>query len=526
MSGLAGQLRVILVGAFVIVAAPAVTGAASLRFFGNGVTAPDLDRVKVQLDDPATTVPGPPADVGASDFTIEFWMKASAAENTAPAVSCGANVNWIYGNIVVDRDRFGQDRKFGLSIAGGRLVFGVSGEGTGDRTICGTDVVLDGLWHHVALQRRRSDGALSLYVDGALDAQGDGPDGDVSYPDDGVPCATCCGGGDCDNSDPFLVFGAEKHDAGSAYPSYSGWLDELRVSTVGRYTATFAPPTAAFLPDASTVALYHFDEGAGDVVGDSSGAVGGPSDGERRYGGTPPGPDWSTDTPHGAPGDTDGDGTPDTTDPCTVRLVGGQTTDRARLGFTRLDALGGSRGLAWRGSFVPAVGSPIAPDVQGAHLLIVDSAGAMVDLNVPGGLVGAHPSTPCDARDGWTVSRSATTPRYAYRNYSGFLDAVCSVPAQGVSAITIQDRRATGRGDVTFNVKGKTGTFAPVVPPLRVQGTLALAAQPAPGTASAEAIAGQCTEYVWLTPPALRPAPYCGRSPASGPVKSLLCKGP
>ncbi|MCA9670843.1 MAG: hypothetical protein KC503_34840, partial [Myxococcales bacterium] len=52
---------------------------------------------------------------------------------------------------------------------------------------------------------------------------------------------------------------------------------------------------------ANTAALYHFDEGQGDVIGDSSGAAGGPSDGVRRFGGTPAGPLWSSETPFFAP---------------------------------------------------------------------------------------------------------------------------------------------------------------------------------------------------------------------------------
>lgn len=267
----------------------------SLRFYGHGVTAPDLDRVKIQIDDPANSNPGPPADVGATDFTLEFWMKANASENTASAIVCGANNNWVNGNIVFDRDRFNQDRKYGISIAGGRIAFGVTGDGTGSFTICGTTNVLDSQWHHIVVQRQRSDGWMWLYVDGLLEAQADGPNGDISYPDDGVPGNYC--GGPCTNSDPYLVIGAEKHDAGSQYPSYSGWVDEVRLSTVLRYTANFMRPSAPFTPDADTAALYHFDEGMGDAVIDSSGAVGGPSDGVRRYGGVPAGPDWVADSP-------------------------------------------------------------------------------------------------------------------------------------------------------------------------------------------------------------------------------------
>jgi len=99
----------------------------ALRFHGNGFSARDLDRVKIRIDNP----PGPPADVGATDFTLEFWMKALAVENTAGPITCGANANWILGNIVFDRNRFNQDREYGLSIAGGRVVFGLRGDGTG-----------------------------------------------------------------------------------------------------------------------------------------------------------------------------------------------------------------------------------------------------------------------------------------------------------------------------------------------------------------------------------------------------------
>jgi concanavalin A-like lectin/glucanase superfamily protein len=269
----------------------------ALRFFGTGTS--DIDRVKIRIDDPSNSNPGPPADVGATDFTIEFWMRANAADNGAPAVGCGNNGNWMFGNMILDRDRYNDDRVFGLSMAGGRIVFGVTGNGTGRRTICGNRSVDDGLWHHVAVTRARATGALQLFVDGVLNASAaNGPGGDISYPDNGVPGNYC--GGPCTNTDPFLVIGAEKHDAGT--PAFNGFIDELRLSNVLRYIGSFAPPTARFEPDANTVALYHFDAGSGDPILDSSGAPGGPSDGFRRLGGTPAGPLWVTsDAPTGTP---------------------------------------------------------------------------------------------------------------------------------------------------------------------------------------------------------------------------------
>ncbi len=272
-----------LAGGILFTLSTAVFAASSLRFHGNGTG--DVDRVKIAVDDPSNANAGPAADVGAGDFTIEFWMTAAAADDTAGPVSCGANTAWRSGNIVVDRDRSGADRKFGVSIAGGKVVFGVSGDGTGDLTICGARNVLDARWHHVAVQRRRSDGWMWLFVDGALEAEADGPDGDVSYPDDATPAAP---------NDPYLVLGAEKHDTGPAFPSFSGSLDEIRISASLRYAGGFTRPNVPFAADADTAALYHLDEGSGDAVGDGADAAGGPSDGVRHFGGSPAGPEWTS----------------------------------------------------------------------------------------------------------------------------------------------------------------------------------------------------------------------------------------
>ncbi|GIU96466.1 MAG: hypothetical protein KatS3mg013_0269 [Actinomycetota bacterium] len=282
----AGLLAVLAVGA---VAAPAGARSGSIRFFGNGVD--DIDRVKIRVDDPTTSREPPrPADVGRTDFTIEWWLRAASGNDAGP-VTCGTNVDWIYGNVIVDRDRYNAGRKFGVSLAGGRIVFGVTNASLVSRTICGDRDLRDGRWHHVAVQRRRSDGMLWLWVDGRLEAKADGPNGDVSYPDGGVPGSYC--GGPCTRSDPFLVIGAEKHDAGPAYPSFHGWVDELRISTTLRYRRAFDPPRRPFRPDAGTAVLYHLDESSGTVVHDALGGA----DGVRRVGGDPVGPRWSRRSP-------------------------------------------------------------------------------------------------------------------------------------------------------------------------------------------------------------------------------------
>jgi len=261
----------------------------SLRFYGNGVNG--IDRVEIPINNPPV-----PADIGAAGFTIEWWMKALLSENGSSNASCGQDAGWIYGNILFDRDIFGDGDygDFGISISDGKIVFGVS-KGNSGNTICGVTNVADGLWHHVAVTRNQTNGELRIYVDGRLDAQGSGPTGDVSYRDDRLTPTQ-------HPKDPYLVIGAEKHDYDrNQFPSYSGWVDEVRLSNVVRYTSDFNPPTTPFTSDANTMALYHFGEGpAGPCNGnvlDSAAVPGGPSTGLCRYGGDPAGPLYSTDNP-------------------------------------------------------------------------------------------------------------------------------------------------------------------------------------------------------------------------------------
>lgn len=264
-------------------------GATSLRFYGHGVS--DIDRVKVPLDAPHRTV-----DVG-GDFTLEWWMKALAGDNTTPSCVAG-NDNWIFGNVLFDRDVYGGGDygDYGVSLRGGRIAFGVHNGTTGEG-ICGSTNLSDGQWHHVAVVREAATGAMRIYVDGVLDGSGVGPTGDISYRD-GRPTSY-------PNSDPYLVVGAEKHDAGPSYPSFNGWIDEVRLSPVARYAANFTRPSAPFAADSDTVLLLHFDEGAPNspctgAVTDSS--PGGQNPGQCNYGGSAPaGPVFSADSPFGPP---------------------------------------------------------------------------------------------------------------------------------------------------------------------------------------------------------------------------------
>ncbi|MDW8053281.1 MAG: LamG domain-containing protein [Anaerolineae bacterium] len=252
----------------------------ALRFFGTG--SGDIDRVKIPMSNTAGI--SLPVNIGATDFTIEFWLRFSPGENNSVNCQEGEDA-WINGNIIFDRDIFGVPDygDFGISLYGGRIAFGVH-NGTSGYSICSTSVLTPSQWHHIAVTRRIT-GEMRIFVNGVLARSHNGPAGNISYR---------VGRGITSNqwfNEPYLVIGAEKHDyAPSIYPSFSGWVDEVRLSSVVRYTANFAPPNAPFTPDAHTVGLYHFDEGSGTIVLDSSGAAGGPSHGQRRVGGANNGP--------------------------------------------------------------------------------------------------------------------------------------------------------------------------------------------------------------------------------------------
>lgn len=250
---------------------------AALRFHGTGTG--QQDRVRIQIDDNA---PGPdgsaPCDVGAGSFTIEFWIRGTLAENATSGFGGGVEVTgpaWIFGNMLVDRDIWGSsDADWGISVAGGRVRFGT---GRGDpplgsdteSTIEGNAVVLDGTWRHIACVRDIATGRKRIFVDGVLDFESVAllSFDDLSYPNGGVP-------GSVTPWNPYIVLGAEKHDAGSSFPSFRGWMDELRIWSVARSPEEIAASRQLVLPPGTPglVGQYRFEEGSGTVVADSSGA--------------------------------------------------------------------------------------------------------------------------------------------------------------------------------------------------------------------------------------------------------------
>lgn len=272
----------------------------ALRFFGTGVGPPgQQDRARIRIDDNLPGSASQPCDVGAGSFTIDFWVRGTLADNPSlPSPGPGDaeffDFRWIDGNIVVDRDIWGaSERDWGISIAGGRIRFGTGRADTApldaEHTIEGSVNVLTGSWRHVAVVRDRTTGRKSIFVDGVLDYQSppNRSRDDISYPDAGDPAPNTPWG-------PYIVLGAEKHDAGAAYPSFAGFMDEVRI-----WSRTLTPDELALVrgrvvPIGSPIAqglvgAFRFEEVSGIVLLDSSASgqisgqlvAGVPGNGER-----------------------------------------------------------------------------------------------------------------------------------------------------------------------------------------------------------------------------------------------------
>jgi len=257
----------------------------ALRFFGTGVGPPgQQDRALFAQDD---NEPGPAGqtaiDLGAGSFTLELWLRGYLADNASSNNGGDLELfdySWINGNIILDRDIWcGSERKYGVSIAGGFVQFGTAGGDAepfdSEHTLEGNEMVLDGEWHHVAVVRDVADGRKFIYVDGQLDmASSTGvSQSDLSYPDAGVPVTPGqCFPGQLTPYGWFLVLGAEKHDAGEAYPSFNGYIDELRLWDIALSGTTIDSVKNQVLPGGTPnlVGYYRFEKGNGQQLFDSS----------------------------------------------------------------------------------------------------------------------------------------------------------------------------------------------------------------------------------------------------------------
>gem|GEM_PF-3348352 len=192
------------------------------------------------LDDYASGPDGAAYDLGTGatdDFTLEthFYVAGVSSFQTGTLFFKTSSYNvYILFNVSGDQDR---------------IVYRLYTSGTSYVYTYYNVTLADG-WHHLAAvfdnENTESSDLFATYLDGSLVASGTAIDWTPGLPN---------------TSGPFYLGGY------AGLNSFPGWLEDARISTSVRYSgASYTVPTAPFAADASTAALWHFDETPGTTT--------------------------------------------------------------------------------------------------------------------------------------------------------------------------------------------------------------------------------------------------------------------
>jgi hypothetical protein len=170
------------------------------------------------------TVPstGSPGDLGAGNFTVEFWHFLVSGLNSFPCLISNYS-SFAAGSFSLFA---GHVSSVALGFPNGLNQYQLALNGSGFPSINSTATIIYGAWVHVAVVR--SGSTITLYVNGTAS-------GTVTS------TATLAG------TNGSLWVGT----AGDALATgaINGYIDDLRITKgVARYTGNFTPPTAPF-PD-------------------------------------------------------------------------------------------------------------------------------------------------------------------------------------------------------------------------------------------------------------------------------------
>ena len=157
-------------------------------------------------------------DLTSGDFTIDMWIRPDSVTGYHGLWQSGTGAN-IYSAYLIGN-------KVQLTVNGSTIIFQSS------------TAISTGVWTMLSFEREGN--THRLYINGTLEETGSTP----NRPDDGL----------------FNI-------GENGFGDFDGYIDELRVSTVARYTgSSFTEPTSAFSPDALTNVLLHFDGANGSTT--------------------------------------------------------------------------------------------------------------------------------------------------------------------------------------------------------------------------------------------------------------------
>lgn len=175
-------------------------------------------------------------NVGTGDFTIEAWVNVSGNDGTIAAVSAAPGGPGDFAAIGVSAGRPYFEFGLGTGSAPVRAEAPTAIRGTG--------------WHHVAGVRFARHWAV-VFVDGSL----------AAYSHPSLSFTSC-------DTDRFFI-GAT---AGLGFVGVDALIDEVRFVTRREYAREFTPARRLETTDASTIALYGFDDESAVAIDDRSAA--------------------------------------------------------------------------------------------------------------------------------------------------------------------------------------------------------------------------------------------------------------
>ena len=174
-----------------------------------------VDGGAVPVDEYVTIPTSTDFGFGTGNFTIECWVKCNSMTGTKAILDFRSAATELAPYLYIDS---GNVRYYN----------------NGSNVIAGSTALTAGTWYHIALCKDGSN--TRLFVNGTQDG--------TTYSD----------GSNYGTTKPVRIGG--DYNGSNAFP---GYIDEVRISTVSRYTANFTAPTGIHQGDANTVLLVHFD---------------------------------------------------------------------------------------------------------------------------------------------------------------------------------------------------------------------------------------------------------------------------
>lgn len=206
-------------------------GSSSAKFDGTG----DALRIAGNL----------PAITGTGSFTAECWFRLNGSGTGHQRIlNYGDSAG---GSELINVDFYRPSstlRCYASTSGSSRNIFSQTTTSHG---------ISDNTWHHLAYVRNGT--SFKVYIDGSEKVSG--------------TSSSSIGTG------TGFAFGGYYNDGGSSNEYFYGHIDEMRISSVARYTGAFTPSTSAFTADADTVLLIHSDTSNGSTTFADSSVVAG-----------------------------------------------------------------------------------------------------------------------------------------------------------------------------------------------------------------------------------------------------------